>query len=152
MSSLKNNTHTVSKWPAKYTVGKFRRSKCNTCKKLFPLSKQLLISSCTDNDTNAAYCSLKCLPNREVDILNCSVCNLIVKQNSIFCFLCTRWVHQSCAKLTDDDILKLSSDNNDFLCFPCKKDIFPFMNEQSNNKKSSFKPPFWFNNKKMLQL
>ena len=140
MINIKNNkTHTVSK---------FRRSRCKNCNIIFPLSKGIHI---LNGEYTEIYCSLHCLPQGNREILNCSVCSLVVEQASIFCSICDRWVHQDCSKLNDEALLDLTNNSNDWVCFPCKKAIFPCISDISEAKITPFKPPFWFNNKKCLK-
>ena len=89
-----------------HNVSKFKRSKCKNCKSIFPWSNAIYIQA---DDNIETYCSKNCLPEYDNEILNCSVCNLIVEQSSIFCMVCTTWVHQKCSKLTDNDLETLST-------------------------------------------
>ena len=139
MNRYKRKTHSVSK---------FRRSKCTNCKAIFPLTKGIHVIKNTNTEI---YCSKGCLPQGDKEIVNCSVCNIVVEDASIFCFICKSWVHQHCSKLNDEDLLNITNNSNDWICFPCKKSIFPCMSDICNTKVVPFKPPFWFYNKKCLK-
>ena len=77
------------------------------------------------NEAEQVFCSKQCIPE-QAEILNCKVCNFYVKGSSILCSLCNTWIDQQCAKLTDNELNDLSSDDiDDWICFPCKKSIFP---------------------------
>ena len=102
---------------ATHSVRRFKRSKCKKCRSIFPLSKAIYIQK---GDNMETYCSKDCLPGSDCEILNCSVCNLVVEQSSIFCMECKSWTHQQCSKLTDDDISALSATDVDWIYFPCE--------------------------------
>ena len=131
---------------------KFRRKKCPKCSTIFPLSKGINILS---DNTKYVYCSLNCIPQKGIEILNCSVCSNVVENDSIFCYICCRWVHQQCSRLTDDDLNILQGDDNNWICFPCKTSIFPCVAQSTAPSiqiadEAPFKPPIWFKNKKCI--
>ena len=128
-------------------VSKLKKSKCGKCNTIFPTKKSMHI---LQEAKTEVCCSPGCLPDGYFEILNCRVCNLIVTKDSIFCSLCICWVHQHCAKLSDDDLLSLNKNGIDWMCFPCKKDIFPCISQKfyTTVKNTIFKPPYWFKNKK----
>ena len=99
-------------------VSKFKRNKCDNCKICFPAKKAIHIQK---ENKNEICCSPKCLPEGDYEILNCSTCNELVLNDSIFCSSCNRWVHQLCAKLNDNDIFILGSSDIDWMCFSCTK-------------------------------
>ena len=123
---------------------KFERKKCPHCRTMFPVSKGIHILS--DNKNNI-YCSLNCLPHKSIEFLNCSVCNKVVENESIFCEMCDSWVHQHCSRLTDEELKILHSDDNNWICFPCKKSIFPCIAQSTVQPipkldEVPFKPPY----------
>ena len=137
MSKTRKITHNVSK---------FKTAKCYKCKSIFPFSKAIHI---LQNNLTEKYCSRECLPKADdLEILNCNVCNQVVEQNSIFCCNCNCWIDQKCSKLSDEEIQELSNEENDWMCYPCKKNIFPCISDDNKVKESTFKPPIWFTNKK----
>ena len=95
---------------------KFNRTKCPQCKTIFLLSKGIHTSSGSKNNV---YCSLKCVPlnDKDIEILNCSVCSKLVENDSIFCELCFCWVHKHCSRLSDEDLTQLHSEDNNWICY-----------------------------------
>ena len=57
----------------------------------------------------------------------CGMCSAEVKDDSIECSLCQKWIHRICAKLSIEQLNCKSNNNNDWYCANCK-DIFPFHN------------------------
>ena len=62
----------------------------------------------------------------------CSVCNTNVGVNSIFCDICSRWVHRQCAKLNNCELQYYGSLSSDWYCRECITSTFPFggLNEE----------------------
>ena len=57
----------------------------------------------------------------------CGICSAEVKDDSIECSLCQKWIHRICAKLSTEQLNCKGNNNNDWYCANCK-DIFPFHN------------------------
>ena len=58
----------------------------------------------------------------------CNVCCKKAGDSTIFCELCGHWIHRKCAKLTVAEFKRLGNSEEEWYCYTCKKEIFPFSN------------------------
>ena len=58
----------------------------------------------------------------------CSVCSISVcnNQKSIYVDNCLNWTHLKCTKLSNNDLISLTNNNERWFCSTCFSNIFPF--------------------------
>ena len=90
-----------------------------------------------DVTTNKKYtfCDKTCFhkfggDTKNFEISNCSIClKEVGNVDSIFCDLCSCWVHRKCIKnLSHSEYEALCNTGSDWYCPPCQQNIFPFYN------------------------
>ena len=68
-----------------------------------------------------------CAKKYRQTFLNCSTCDKAVKSNnSILCFICNKWTHQSCSGLSKAEINQIEKSIDTWMCKICKCDVLPF--------------------------
>lgn len=90
---------------------------------------------CNNDTKNYTFCTKSCFKSFagnsicDYEVNNCSICTKKIGNNveSIFCDLCSQWVHRKCIKnLSSKDYSTLCSNNDNWYCPPCQSNIFPF--------------------------
>ena len=123
-------SHSLTK--TQTTVKKQKNTKsCFVCMKTLKNNyKPKLIS-----ENNPIYLCLNCkVEDVQIDNLEhleCTNCNSIVQYQSIFCNLCSHWVHAKCVPISLSDLNKTIVD--DWFCPSCLANIFPFYNIALHN-------------------
>ena len=77
--------------------------KCGECSKLLPNNSGYKVWY---EHQYQYFCSQNCINNKNVEYLECNVCNLDVRSSSkaIFCDNCFHWTHIKCSKLNETEL------------------------------------------------
>ena len=68
---------------------------------------------------------IKMMPNNQIRLDSCQICNQILKYTAVKCDLCEAVFHKRCANLAQQQLRLIHCKNINYLCISCCE-VFPF--------------------------